>query len=325
MKPGDFPRHAARFLEVAREVGFKEALRRAGLRMLLDPTDLVPLARVNTAGLFATDVDRIHEQERQQIRATSLMFDASQVESSYPLVFEWEDRFLRYAFLPAEGESRGLVVLFHGHNAFLHFGPVRRWRHFDVLAPWDTFGWRRQGSWFWGEKGNNSVEIMIQALIAQYRDKAPASPWFCTGGSMGGFGALYHGIKYACDGIYVMCPQIDMTAKIVDYGADNPDNPYRYLKGDGPEALPDILRLAEEHAQLPPLYLIQNQYDHVNPFPTHALRLVQTYNRKGAWCGLRVHPSVGHGGDGKQEEAELFFTLILDHAPAGRATAGTSP
>lgn len=322
MRLGAGLQRGRRIARRVREVGLKEALRQGFLRVLLTPAERVPLAGVDRAGLFATDTEAIHAGERDKIRATSLLFDASQVEATYPEVFEQDGRFLRYAFLPASDAPRGLVVLFHGHDAFLHLGPVRPWAHFDVLAPWDTFGWRRQGSWFWGEKGDDFVARMVWALIGEIRQAKPDRPWFCMGSSMGGFGALYHGIKEGCDGIYAMCPQIDLAAKVDDYAGDGEGNPYAHIGKDGRHGLPDLIDMARRRDALPPLYLIQNQYDHVNPFARHALPLIEIYNQKNAWCGLRVHPSIGHGGDGSQDEAELFFSLILDRAASARRGAG---
>jgi len=315
MNPGDLRWRGLRFARMIRELGVKEATRRAGLRLLLRPSDVVPFARANPAGLFTTDTEEIHAEERARIRAGSLLHDASQVEATYPEVFEADGRFLRYAFLASTEEPRGLVVLFHGHNAHLHLGPVRPWSRFHVLAPWDTFGWRRQGSWFWGEKGDDFVARMVQALILSRREADPNLPWFCMGSSMGGFGALYHGIKERCRGIYVMCPQVDLAAKIADYGGDIESNPYAYLAGDGGQELPDLIELARRQDSLPPLALIQNQYDHVNPFSRHGFRLIEAYNARRGWYALRVHPSVGHGGDGSQDEAELFFSAILERQP----------
>ena len=37
-----------------------------------------------------------------------------------------------------------------------------------------------------------------------------------TARQVGGFGALYHGIKYRANGIYVMCPQVDLRRKVLD-------------------------------------------------------------------------------------------------------------
>lgn len=318
MRLAEVSHKGVRFARMVRDRGFREAVRQAALRLLLRPTDRVPFAQANPAGLFTTDTHDIHAEERERIRASSLLFDASQVEATYPEVFEIDGRFMRYAFLPAAEEPRGLVVLFHGHNAHLHLGPVRPWRRFHVLAPWDTFGWRRQGSWFWGEKGDDFVARMVEALILSHRQADPDLPWFCMGSSMGGFGALYHGIKDHCRGIYVMCPQVDLAAKIADYGGDIESNPYAYLAGDGGRGLPDLIELARWRETLPPLALIQNQYDHVNPFAQHGFRLIEAYNARRGWYALRVHPSVGHGGDGSQDEAELFFSAILERQPPER-------
>lgn len=301
------------------EEGVAATLRRAALRLLGDPDREPPLARANPAGLFATSTDAIHAQELEQIRTSSLMFEASRVEETYPEAFRWRDRVLRHAFLPATGTPRGLVVLFHGHNAFLHLGPVRPWADFDVLAPWDTFGWRRQGSWFWGERGDDFVARLLKDLIAERR--RPGLPWFCLGSSMGGFGALWHGIGGGADGIYAMCPQVDLARKIDDFGGDDAGNPYAFLRGPagGP---PDLFALAEAEETLPPLFLVQNQFDHVNPFAEHAFRLLDIYNRKRAWYGARVLPSIGHGGDGRQDEAALFFSLVIDRGPPRRFEPG---
>ena len=311
MTPSRLSRTAARLASAVRMRGLKGALLEEARTRLVDQGAMSPLAQVNQDGLLDADADAVHARQRREIRTGSLMLEAGQVEASYPLSFERGGRVLRYAFLPASRKSKGLVVLFHGHDAFLHLGPMRRWRDFDVLAPWDTFGYQRQGSWFWGERGDNFVELMVQALIEAHRANLPGLPWFCTGSSMGGFGALYHGVKYECDGLYVMCPQVDLAAKIREYGDNDPNTPYGFLRGDA-GAEPDLLALAQTRKDLPPLFLIQYQYDFVNPFAEHAFRLLDIYNRKKGWYGIRVYPSVSHGGDGRQEEAETFFNLILE-------------
>lgn len=309
------------FARRAQQDGLIASVRRAALTRLIDPTLLLPLSRVNRLGMFNLDVAAVHAKQREESRASSLLNDASNVERSYPLTFELEGRALRYAYLPAKGTSRGLVTLFHGHNAFLHLGPMQSWHSFDILAPWDTFGWQRQGSWFWGEKGDPLTERLVQALIEQFRGGADR-PWFCMGGSMGGFGALWHGIKFASNGMYVMCPQIDLARKILDFSDDPSGNPYAFLQGsDG--ALPDLLAVAQMCHELPPIFLVQNQYDFVNPFADHAFRLLEIYNQKRGWYGLRVHPSTGHGGDGSQAEAEMFFSLLSDIKPSCQAIVKT--
>ena len=233
---------------------------------------------------------------------------------TYPLIFESEGRILRYALLPARHRSRGLVVAFHSWDAWLKLGPLKPWDEFDLLAPWDTFGWRRQGSWFWGEKGDNFVERMVQALIVQHR--SANQPLFYMGGSMGGFAALYHGIKHGAKGIYAICPQIDLKAKIEEKARSGPEDPFAYLGRNGSDGAPDLLSIAESASQLPPFYLVQSLKDPINPFAGHGFRLLDVYNRKDAWYGVRVHPATGHGADGTQEEAAYFFSVILEKLPA---------
>ncbi|CAA6604955.1 hypothetical protein MTBLM1_40159 [Rhodospirillaceae bacterium LM-1] len=306
-----------RYAGAVRRRGIKCAAHESLRRLVLDPKELLPLSRINKPGLFTTNVEEIHAQEREKIRASTLLLDASKVQESYPHIFSFGGRILRYAFLPSRGKSKGLVVLFHGHNAFLHLGPMRAWPDYDLLAPWDNFGWQRQGSWFWGEKGVPFVEEMVAALIKTFRGKNPGLPWFCTGASMGGFAAMWHGIKYGCSGIYAICPQVDLTRKAKDFKADGANNPYRYLAVDAAdeEEYPKLDSVALSADILPPLFIIQNLYDHVNPFAQHAWTLLDIYNSRRGWYGLRIHPSTGHGGDGQQEEAALFFDMIVERSP----------
>ena len=296
-------------------LGPREALRKALRGRLFSPEELLPFARIDKAGLFTCDVEALHARDREKIRTTSFLMEASQVETSYPHHIEFESRILRYGFLPATGVRQGLVLLLHGHDAFLHMGPLRPWTHFDVLAPWDTFGYKRQGSWFWGEKGDNFTDRLIYKLLSSHLDEHPGRPWFAMGASMGGFGALWHGIKYGARAIYTQCPQVDIARKIHDFGETEPTNPYRHLRNPESGTLPDLLALANAASQLPPLMLIQNQFDFINPFADHAWRLLDIYNNRRTWYGLRVHPSIGHGGDGSQEEAELYFRSVLDKNP----------
>lgn len=307
-----------RFILKIRDVGFYQTFRLIYNHVLERHFEVLPLSRADPSILFATNTEEIRARGKKQMRTTSMLYEASHMEDTYPLIFRWNSHLMRYAYLPAIGQSKGLVVLFHGHNAYLHLGPIISWQHFDILAPWDTFGWRRQGSWFWGEKGKNFVEQMVCELIDKHREEFRDRPWFCIGGSMGGFAALYHGIKYRCDGLYVTAPQVDLQAKVIDYGRENRDNPYGYLQGEKLEAVPDLFSLAEKQQELPPLFLIQNQYDPVNRFADHAFRLLKIYNTKNAWYGVRVYPAIGHGGDGSQREAELFFSMIVDKAPPKR-------
>ncbi|MCU0515088.1 MAG: lysophospholipase, partial [Anaerolineae bacterium] len=313
--------YRARRGELLRAAGFK-LLRWLEKRLQVDSTaTYIPLAAADPLYLFSTATGAIRDEERLRMRTAAGVLEGANVEAGYPLVFEHEDRVLRYAYHPARKTSRGLVVVFHGWNSAIQMGPAQPWDEFDILAPWDVFGWRRQGSWYWGDQGDNYTERLVAALIQQVRAQQPGRPWFCYGGSMGGFGALYHGIKYGCDGLYVLCPQVDLRAKVLDYDRENRRNPYGYLQGETLETVPDLLAIARGCESLPPLLLIQNQYDAVNYFADHAFRLLEIYNAQQAWYGLRVFPAIGHQPfSASPAEAEYFFRLILEKQPPRRTT-----
>lgn len=180
---------AGEFYLTVRDKGISEALNRTKNRIhgWLNP-EKTPLERVNPITLFSMDEAGLRKEEKRAVRATGFLFDSSQVDKTYPLVFEQDGLFMRYVILPAVERCRGIVVYFHGHDAYLHMGSMQPWKHFDVLALWDTFGYNRQGSWFWGEKGKAFVEDLTKALIEEVRLKYPGKPWFCAGASMGGVG-----------------------------------------------------------------------------------------------------------------------------------------
>lgn len=226
---------------------------------------------------------------------------------------------MRYAFFPALEKSKGLVVVFHGYLGFEIYPLRYSWREFDLLVPLDNFGWKSLGAWFWGQSGDNNVERLTASLIQKIRTERSSPLWFTVGASMGGFAALFHGIKYEADGIYVTTPIIDLKPKIRDYRQRNIETSYTGLAAKDDANLnkvPDIYEVARSAKSLPPLFLIQNQYDRSNPFGESTLPLLSIYDEKKGWNGLRIQPAIGHQGhDGGYEEAQFFFNLIATKSP----------
>lgn len=242
----------------------------------------------------------------------------------FPRTFEFEDRTMNYEYFPAVKKSKGLIVIFHGHVGFDIHAIRYGWENFDLLLPLDNFGWKNLGSWFWGENGNNFTEKIVSALIQKYLEQKEDKTWFTMGASMGGFSSLYYGIKYQASGIYSMAPILNLEERITLYVNNNSQgNAYVNLidlehkeLNEALAELPNIYREAKAKEELPPLYLIQNQYDASNLFGKHTIPLIQIYNDKQAWCGLRISPAIGHAGyDGTREEGAYFFELIADKRP----------
>ncbi|NPV85820.1 MAG: hypothetical protein HPY45_07405 [Anaerolineae bacterium] len=300
-----------------REKGFYQTLTAIsnGLNdSLQPPPEVMPLQRAKKDILFTTNEQEVRARIKQAERETAHYYTAAETEKTYPFVFGLEGKEIRYAYLPARQSSRGIIVHFHGHFADRHPAPTQPREHFDLLAPWDIFGAHRMGSFFWGEKGDNFTDRIVSALIQHILAQNPGKPWFCQGASMGGFAAIYHGIKSQCDGIYAGMPQINLRAKVVEYHYSR-NNPYGYLMGDTLDSVPDIFEIAEAQDTLPPLFFMTNQYDLTNPFATHGFRLLDIYNRKKAWYGVRVYPGISHQCDYSESEAEYFFSLIVEKMP----------
>jgi hypothetical protein len=306
-----------------RVLGFKQAL--GSVLSFFRPKSqyAFPLAGADPDLILASGVSAIRDYARRRKGETKREEAGKDLPKYFPFEYVHSNGTrMRYAFFPALSESNGLVVIFHGYLGFEIY-PIRySWKNFDLLLPLDSFGWKGLGSWFWGEKGSNHVEDASWGLIDKVRTDLGAKRWFSIGTSMGGFAALYHGIKYVADGIYVMTPIIDLKAKIRDYQSRNMQTSYTELVAPADEKLdgvPDIYREAKQAGTLPPLFLIQNQYDRSNPFGEDTLPLLQIYNEKKAWNGLRIQPSIGHQGhDGGYDEAQYFFNLIATKLPPRR-------
>lgn len=312
-----------RFWNKFRVLGFKQAFRSVSSIFSSKNQRPFPLAGADRDLILASDVSAIRDYARRRKGETKREEAGKDLAKYFPHEYAHANGTrMRYALFPAIGESKGLAVIFHGYLGFEIY-PIRYgWKNFDLLLPLDNFGWKGLGSWFWGEKGSNTVEQAAAALIQKIRADLGAKRWFVIGASMGGFAALFHGIKYAADGVYVMTPIIDLKTKIRDYRTRNIQTSYTELAAAEDKELdsvPDIYREAKKVESLPPLFLIQNQYDRSNPFGEDTLPLLQIYSEKKAWHGLRIQPAIGHQGhDGSYDEAQYFFDLIATKAAPRR-------
>ncbi|MBX3047588.1 MAG: hypothetical protein KIT46_08835 [Anaerolineales bacterium] len=279
-----------------------------------------PLAGADPDLLLAPGITSIRDYARKRSGQAKKSEASKDRSTQFPLIYQHASGdTMRYALFPALAESKGLITIFHGYLGFEIEDIRYSWRQFDLLLPLDSYGYKNLGSWFWGEKGDNHVEKLTNALIRKVQAERNPSHWFTLGTSMGGFAALYHGIKYQADGIYTMTPIIDLKKKAAEYYKRGIETSYTALAHPDDlefRGLPDVCLEAERAEALPPLFLIQNQYDRSNPFGEDTLPLVQSYTKKKGWLGLRVHPAIGHQGhDGSYEEARYFFSTIVEKSP----------
>jgi hypothetical protein len=119
------------------------------------------------------------------------------------------NRKLFYRFTPAAVVSNfvPLVVILHGKEKTdaLHF----EYKMWNVLTPIDNFGYDNRGSYWLGEKGDFFVKDLLQELIKQISEEYECEDdIYLYGNSIGGYGAILHGILCKANAVYTHTPRI---------------------------------------------------------------------------------------------------------------------
>ena len=119
------------------------------------------------------------------------------------------NRKLFYRFTPAAVVSNfvPLVVILHGEEKTdaLHF----EYKMWNVLTPIDNFGYENRGSCWLGEKGDFFVKDLLQKLIKKISEEYECEDdIYLYGSSIGGYGAILHGILCKANAVYAHTPRI---------------------------------------------------------------------------------------------------------------------
>jgi len=122
------------------------------------------------------------------------------------------NRKLFYRFTPAAFVSNfaPLLVVLHdeGKVEASHF----EYKMWNVLTPLDNFGYENRGSCWLGEKGDFFVKDLLQKLIKQITEEYECEDHiYLYGNSMGGYGAILHGILCNANAVYAHAPHIRLT------------------------------------------------------------------------------------------------------------------
>jgi hypothetical protein len=99
-----------------------------------------------------------------------------------------------------------LLVVLHGYGSYsTHF----QYEGWNVLSPYDNFGYEHKGSWWLGEDGDFFLRDLLQKLIQEVSQKYNSEDKiYFYGSSMGGYGAILHGILSNARAVYSNVPQI---------------------------------------------------------------------------------------------------------------------
>lgn len=122
------------------------------------------------------------------------------------------NRKLFYRFTPAAIASNfvPLLVVLHGEGR----SEVTNFEHkmWNVLSPLDNFGYENRGSCWLGETGDFFVKDLLQALIHQIAQEYECEEHiYLYGSSMGGYGAILHGMLCKANAVYARAPQIRLA------------------------------------------------------------------------------------------------------------------
>lgn len=177
------------------------------------------------------------------------------------------NRKLFYRFTPATVVSNfvPLVVILHGENKTdaLHF----EYKMWNVLTPLDSFGTENRGSCWLGEKGDFFVKDLLQKLIQQISEEYECEDdIYLYGNSIGGYGAILHGILCKANAVYAHSPRI----KLVD--SNQPDT----LKEN------DLTRFLNSTDSFPIFYVCDNADSGMEDETAYFVDACQKY-------GLNIH------------------------------------
>ena len=105
--------------------------------------------------------------------------------------------------------EKPILLKFHGWGAGSKLKKASRIKNWNQVSPMDRYGHVRNGCWWLGENHEFFYLDLIDQLIQQLRDDlGMTGDIYAHGSSMGGFGALLHGLRHKFKAISVNVPQV---------------------------------------------------------------------------------------------------------------------
>lgn len=130
-------------------------------------------------------------------------------------------RRLPFVIIPANNAKESpLLIAFHGWTGGLaverNFDTLISPAHvndfpdnWNILIPQDRYGFGRCGCWWLGEKGEFFLADLLDGMIRLFNDHFGFNgEIYVFGISMGGFGALLHGLRWKARAVCVNVPQV---------------------------------------------------------------------------------------------------------------------
>jgi pimeloyl-ACP methyl ester carboxylesterase len=189
----------------------------------------------------------------------------------------------------------------------------------NTVFPVDYFGFNRMGSWYLGENGEYFVIDFVDRMIAELRNELGlAGAIYTYGSSMGGFGAVFHGIRHRVPVMVLDIPQTCLLGNV--YGRYHAQKLRKVFGDDVVEAVnsvgtldsdPGVRRyfdlstlIGEANEDYKPVvYIKQSRFDESDGGGGNSYYQQQTHRFVGALA-----------------EKEIPFRLMVDNVNAHKTT-----
>ena len=237
-------------------------------------------------------------QLRQLVSLKKILLDFGNHEAGLDYIKDLNERRMYFKYTPSADESNNpLLVILHGHGYVANPSKYTN-ENLNILAPIDNFGVNQWGSWWLGEGGDFFVKELLHELINQKRSKSSGRLYF-WGSSMGGFGALLHGILLQADAVYANIPQIKLLGS--SYSNRGMDKYFRPIfDSSGESGFNDIVNVlndvvkAEVLGKVPLFFIAQSQFDYENYLEEQSLYFFKKCLELNLSVHYEVFPKKGH-------------------------------
>jgi hypothetical protein len=222
-----------------------------------------------------------------------------------------------YLWRPASNPAQArTLVLLHGHggNDKPSYSADQGW---NVLVPLDRYGLGGDGSWWLGEGGDFFVMRMLHRLIERIRRRIGGDRGlYFSGSSMGGYGAILHGMLLGARAVYANAAQTRLNGTAFDAAIPAMG---AVLGGTTPPYadLGSMVR-ASAPRSLPVMFLGFNRFDHEKQryFEEHLVPFLAACASSGANVAPTVYPVPGHKTTRTFAEVLALFDTYRDQIEA---------
>ncbi|MHC8944720.1 alpha/beta hydrolase [Advenella incenata] len=121
------------------------------------------------------------------------------------------NRTMPFLFCPSSNPERTrCLVILHGHGANQNFANFRA-DDWSIIIPLDRYGTDGLGSWWFGEYKDPFTYRMLQLIIQNLKSIYKLPAIYIWGSSMGGYGAILHGLACKAHAVYAHIPQTKLA------------------------------------------------------------------------------------------------------------------